>query len=321
MTKDIFEELKIKLPNLKSGVLLKDHTTFNIGGPAKYFLEVSKRDYLIEGLKLAKKFKIPFFILGGGSNVLVSDKGFDGLVLSVKNYGQPLKIKDNIIEALAGIEVGELVKFSVDNSLQGLEWAGGLPGTFGGAIRGNAGAFGGEIKDSILEVECLDKNLKIRKLTNFQCQFSYRSSIFKEKNWIIISAKLKFNQGQKEELQKIAKSNMDYRKDRHPLELPNAGSIFKNCEYEKLSKKIQKEFSGLVKNDPFPIVPVVHFIIRDGLKGLKIGGAQISEKHPNFIVNTGNAKAQDVLKLISTVKSKIKKKYGVNLEQEVQYLE
>ncbi len=319
MENNIFEKLKKELPNIQKNVLLKNHTTFKIGGPADYFLIVKKGEDLIKIIKIAKKLKLQVFVLGGGSNLLVSDNGFRGLVIKIQFAKWSLKPK-NVIASESGVEMKDLVDFAVKKSLVGLEWAGGLPGTLGGAVRGNAGAFGGEIKDTILEVIALDKNLKFRKLSNKQCQFSYRSSIFKKKNWIVISVTIKFKKGDKKNLQSIANSHIEYRKERHPLEYPNAGSVFKNVDFKKISPKIQKLFLDKVKKDPFEIIPSAWFIIGAGLVGKKTGQAQISGKHSNYIVNLGDASAKDVLKLIEFVKKAVKKKYGIALEQEVQYL-
>jgi UDP-N-acetylmuramate dehydrogenase len=321
----IFESLQLALPSIQKNIPIASYTTFNIGGTAKYFLETSKKEDIVTALVLAKKLKLPFFILGGGSNVLVSDKGFKGLIIRIKNPKEELLVKELqgniIIEAPAGIEIRQLVSFSVENGLQGLEWAGGLPGTFGGAIRGNAGAFGGEIKDSIFQVEAFDKNILLRKFSHKECQFSYRSSIFKKKQWIILSAQIKLKRGNKQELENIANSRINYRKEKHPLEYPSAGSVFKNVDVKKIPKKFQTLFFDKIKKDPFPIVPSAWFIIEAGLTGKKIGQAQISKKHSNYIVNLGGAKAKDVLQLIALVKKVIKKKYGVLLEQEIQFLE
>ena len=207
-----------------------------------------------------------------------------------------------------------------------MEWAGGLPGTLGGAVRGNAGAFGGEIKDSIFKVEALDNNLNLRKLSNKQCQFSYRSSIFKKKNWIVLSVTIKLKKGNKKNIISIAQSHIQYRKERHPLEYPNAGSIFKNCDFSKFSKKdhsaiaLRARLSKVVKKDPFDVVPTAYLISEAGLKGTKIGKVQVSKKHPNYMVNLGGAKTRDVLKLIDLVKRRIKKIYNINLEVEVQFV-
>jgi len=185
-------------------------------------------------------------------------------------------------------------------------------------VRGNAGAFQGEVKDNLLFVEVLDKQGKIKKLTNKQCKFSYRSSVFKEKKWIVLSATFQLQKGNKKTIQDIAKEHIQYRKDRHPLEYPNAGSIFKNCSLAKFSKKLQKELSGVVKVDPFPVIPTAYLISEAGLKGLRFGKAEVSKKHPNYMVNLGGACAKDVLLLIEKVKKKIKKKFSITLEQEIQ---
>lgn len=316
-----FEELKKEFPRVQRNVLLKNHTTFKIGGPAEYFLSVTKKEDLIKAIKVAKKLKLPVFVLGGGSNMLISDKGVKGLVIKNQDKVKMVLKSNNIIEASAGLTFGEVVNFSIKKSLAGLEWAGGLPGTFGGGIRGNAGAFGGETKDSILEVQTLNNNFELVKLSNKQCKFSYRSSIFKEKNWIILSALVKLKKGDKHVLQKIAKSRIDYRKEKHPLEYPNAGSVFKNVDFKKIPKKFKEIFKDKVKKDPFPIVPTAWLIIGAGLTGKKIGRAQISNKHSNYIVNLGGAKAQDILNLIDLVKIKVKSKYGVRLETEVMIME
>ena len=163
--------------------------------------------------------------------------------------------------------------------------------------------------------------VKMVKLYNKECRFSYRSSIFKEKDLVVLSASLKLKKGDKKVLQKIAKSHINYRKEKHPLEYPNIGSIFKNVDFKKVSQKFKKEFINKVKQDPFPIVPAAWFIIGVGLAGKKIGGAQISKKHSNYIVNLGGAKAKDVLALIELTKKKVKKVYNLDLEVEVQYLD
>jgi len=320
----IFEKLKKELPNVKNNILLKDHTTFKIGGPAEYFLIVKEKEKLIKAIKIAKKLKLPIFIFSGGSNLLVSDKGLKGLVIKIQDLDTKFKIKRNksgtMITANAGVELKSLTEFSIEKSLQGLEWSGGLPGTLGGAVRGNAGAFGGEMKDTVFEVEALDKNLNVRKLSNKQCQFSYRSSIFKKKNWIVLSAAIKLKKGNKKNIQSVALSHIKYRQDRHPWEYPNTGSIFKNCAFSEFSPKLKKSLLGVIKKDPFEIVPTAYLISELGLKGKKVGNAQISKKHPNFIVNLGGASAGDVLKLINLVKQKVKKAYNIELETEVQFV-
>jgi len=320
MKDNVFEKLKKGLPNIEENVLLKDHTTFKIGGPAEYFLLAESESELLGAIRLAKELGIDTFVMGGGSNLLVSDQGIKGLV--VKNQvSDPIKlIGDDIVDASGGVVLGRVVDFSIENSLKGLEWAGGLPGSFGGAIRGNAGAFGDEIKDSIIEVRALDDQYNLKTLSNKECEFGYRASIFKQKNWVVLSGAVKLKGGDKAKIREISDAHIKYRNERHPLEYPNAGSIFKNVAFSEVEPKFQDEFRDKVKQDPFPIVPTAWFIIGAGLTGKQIGDAQISEKHSNYIVNKGNATAKDVLDLISFVQNKVKEKYNINLEPEVQFI-
>ncbi len=317
----IFETLKKQLPGVKRAELMAKHTTFEIGGPAEYFYIARAQKNVVKAIRVAKKLQLPLFIFGGGSNLLVSDEGIKGLVVRMKSNVKVFPVfSGNRIKAYSGVSLGNVVSFSTKKSLKGLEWAGGLPGTYGGAVRGNAGAFGGEMKDSLMQVQALDHHFVLRNFTHEQCGFSYRSSVFKEKNWTILSATVKLQKGHKKELQAIASSRVQYRKDKHPLEYPSAGSVFKNVPVEQITETFKQEFWDKVKQDPFPIVPAAWFIIGAGLAGKKIGNAQISKKHSNYIVNLGGAKAKDVLALIDVVKKKVKEKYGILLEVEVQYI-
>jgi len=247
---------------------------------------------------MAKKSNLPFFILGGGSNILVSDKGYNGLVIKIKN--QKSKIKNNRILAEAGLALNRLVELSLKNNLTGMEWAVGIPGTIGGAIYGNAGAFKKSMKDLIKEVEVFDtKDEKIKIFKNKDCKFGYRDSIFKKKkNLIILSASLQLKKGKKMKIKEKIKRYLNYRKETQPLNFPSAGSIFKNPK---------NFYAGFL-------------IEKCGLKGKRIGNAKISEKHANFIVNLGNGKAKDVKKLIKLIKKKVKNKFKIELEEEIQYL-
>lgn len=313
-----YTTLKKQFPAVKRNVLLKNHTTFRIGGPARYFLVVKDKKNLIKVSFAAKKTGLPVFVLGGGSNLLISEKGFDGLAVKIQNTDGIVLKASNVIEAFAGVPMKNLVSFAVRHLLGGLEWAGGLPGTIGGAVRGNAGAFGGEIKDSVVKVEALDEDLNLKKINNKQCGFLYRSSVFKQKNWIILYVSVKLEKGDRKTIRKITTSNIKYRKDRHPMELPSAGSIFKNVPLADFSPKFQEKLSAVVKKDPFPIVPAAYLISEVGLRGVKMGDAQISQKHPNFIVNLTGAKSDDIIDLINLVKREVKKKFGVKMETEVQ---
>ena len=316
------------LPGTRKNVPLAPHTTFKIGGLAKYFFIANKTKDIALAVAVAKRLKMPFFVLAGGSNILVSDKGFSGLVIKIQNtkykisrFARSGKARQNTkVYAEAGVSMDTLVKETGKRGLTGFEWAGGLPGSVGGAVRGNAGAFGGEIKDSIVSVAALSAKGNLITFTKKQCKFLYRGSLFKEKNWIILSCIFRLKKGNKKKIQAIAKDHIKYRKERHPLEYPNAGSMFKNCDFKKFSKKMQKELSHIVKVDPFPVVPTAYLISEAGLKGLCVGKAEVSKKHPNYMVNMGNATAKDVLHLAQKVKKIIKKKFSIELQQEVQYV-
>jgi len=300
------EKLKIEdsIKGIQKNIPLAPYTTFKIGGPAKYFYVAKTEEDLIGVIKLAKKLKLPFFVLGGGSNLLVSDKGYEGLVInfqfSIFNF------QKNKIVAGAGLPLGKLVNISMGKELTGLEWAAGIPGTVGGAIVGNAGAFGKSMGNIVKEVEALDfKTLKRKKLKNKDCKFGYRDSIFKRKrNLIILSAIFQLRKGNKNEIQKKMKEYLNCRKSKQPLNFPSAGSIFKNPSGFSAGELIEK----------------------CGLKGKKIGNVKISEKHANFFINLGNggnlpaARAKDVIKLIKLIKKKVKNKFKIDLEEEIQLL-
>jgi len=318
MPKISFKKLRRLLPGIKRNILLRDYTTFKIGGRARYFLKVKTSVSLIRATSIAKKNKLPFFILGKGSNLLVSDKGFKGLIIKIEN--QNLEIKSNTVICDAGTPLPLLVNKTAKAGLSGLEWAAGIPGTLGGAIRGNAGAFGSETKNLIYEVRILDEKDNLRKISNKKCNFSYRSSVFKKKKWIILSAILRLKKKNKKNIQSLVRNYIKYRKEKQPLNYPSAGSVFKNVDFKEIPKNKRESFSKIVKKDPFPIIPVAYFLSEANLKGLRIGGAEVSKKHPNFIVNSKKARAGDVKKLISLIKKRIKKKFGINLEEEIQYL-
>jgi len=302
-------------------VSLKKFNNFRIGGKAKYFLKAKNISEIKKALVLAKKLKVKIFVLGEGTNILFNDKYFDGLVL-VPEIKFIKKINKNIVRVGAGVKVEKFLNFLVKNELSGLEWAGGLPGTIGGAIRGNAGAFGGEIKDNLVQVKSIEINtLKEKIRNNRECLFDYRFSIFKNENLkeIILWADFKFKKGKKEKILKDINEKINYRKERHPMEYPNIGSIFKNVSVENFKKEFIEYFKSknIIKIDPKPVIPAAFLISECGLKGKKYNDACISAKHPNFIVNLGKAKAKDVKKLMNLIQKKVKKIFQINLEKEI----
>lgn len=309
---------------IQKNVPLARYTTFRIGGPAKFFVVVKNEKELIEALDYAKENKLEYFILGGGSNVLVSDKGFDGLVIKIGN--NDIKIEGEKMYCGAGATLARAFRLAVDNDLSGMEWMIGIPGaTIGGSIRGNAEAFSVSMKDLVESVEVfdIDKN-KFRLLKNNQCGFTYRSSIFKEKNnYLIWESVLKLKKEKKEIISSLIKKTLEHRNSNYP-KFPSAGSIFKNSitfdEIKKHNKKLAEyaTINGIVSR--MGNVGSGFLIDYLDLKGKKIGGAMISEKHGNFIINTGGATAEDVVILISFIKQQVRGKLGIQLVEEVQYV-
>jgi len=292
-------QLKIKkYLNVKTCVPLAPHTTFHIGGPAKYFYEAKSTEDIVKAVKTARELDIPYFILGGGSNILVSDRSFEGLVIKIQNT--KYKIQNTKILADAGVKLSKLVDLALKNNLSGLEWAAGIPGTIGGAVRGNAGAFGSSMSDTIKLIKILS-NGDIKQLSKEEAEFGYRDSIFKHNKDIILSVELQLKKDDKNEIKKRVKKYLTHRKKTQPIEEYSAGCIFKNIR-TKLNK------------------PAAQLIEEADLKGKQIGGAMVSKKHANFIINTGKAKAEDVVILIGLIKAKIRNKFGIQLQEEIEYI-
>jgi len=308
------------LKNLQKNVLLKNYTSFKIGGQAKYFLKINTNEKLIEAIKWAKKHKLPFFILGGGSNLLVADEGYEGLVInfqfSIFNF------QKNKIIVGAGMKLEKLINASMKTGLTGLEWAVGIPGTMGGAVRGNIEAFGSSISQLVKKVQVFDaKKEEIKIFNNKDCEFKYKNSIFKQNpNLIILSVEIKLKKCEKEKIKKRICDNLNYRAKNHPLNFPSAGCVFKNYESKIASHELVKQFPELKEFNKKKIIPAGWLIEKCGLKGSKVGGAEISQKHANFIINSGQAKANDVLELIKIIKKKVIGKFKIKLEEEIQYL-
>lgn len=311
------QKLKQELgKNIKFNEPLKNWTTYRIGGPARYFFIANSLEDLNKVLKIARQFKIKYFILGEGSNLLFSDQGFNGLV--VKNKISKLEITKEKIIVGAGVKFSYLALSSVKFGLAGLEWAVGIPGSVGGAIYQNAGAFGSDISKSIKSITVLRDN-KIKKLNKEQGAFVYRGSIFKTNKDIILGTELKLKKGKIIESQKLLKQYSNARRLAQPIG-PSAGSVFKNPPFQKFSKICLKTYPQLQKFKETGIIPAGWLIENSGLKGFKIGGAQISEKHANFIINQGRAKAKDVLALIKNIKKIVKRRFEIRLEEEIQII-
>lgn len=285
---------------IEENVELKKYNTWHVGGPAQYFITAKKEEDVSAAVKFAEKKNKKFFVLGLGSNVLFSDEGYDGVVIKMEN--RELKANKNIVTADSGVFMRPLVNFCHNNNLYGLEELAGIPGTVGGAVCGNAGTQQSEIKDLIKKVRVLlyeDEKWLIKDMSRKECEFDYRDSIFKRSaNRVIISVTFKLKRGDINKATKKMALDLVKRKMTQPLSAPSAGSVFKNPDVKN------KVYAGKL-------------IEEAGLKGKQIGGAQVSAKHANFIVNRGGAKGRDILKLIEVIKDKVKEKFNIDLELEV----
>lgn len=283
--------------------LLSKHTTFKIGGPADYFLMPSNKEELQSAVLLCKEYHIPFYIIGNGSNLLVGDKGYRGVIIQLyKNYQSITfeEIEDNHVHfvASAGVLLSTLANEIAKQSCTGFEFASGIPGTLGGAVTMNAGAYGGEIKDCIEQAELLDEDGNFLTFSKEQLELGYRSSIIQKKSYIVLEVSFRFKKGNQQEIYDKMKELNQQRRDKQPLEYPSAGSTFKRPE---------GYFAGKL-------------IMDAGLKGHKVGDAMVSEKHCGFVVNVGKATAADVKKLIQEVDQIVYEKNNVHLEPEVRMI-
>lgn len=291
----IYDELvkKISPSNIFVNEKMSKHTSFKVGGTADFFIIANNVKELIYILRLAKELKIKTYIIGNGTNVIVKDEGFRGIIIKL-NF-KNLKIEEDKIIAGAGVSVALLSEYAYRSQIKGYEFISGIPGTVGGAVKMNAGAYGSEIKDILISTTYLDEKYNIKEIINDEHEFSYRKSIFEHKKWIILESTFKVEKGNKEEIKQKRQEIAEARKQKQPLDMPNAGSIFKRGE------------------DCLP----AKLIDEAGLKGYEIGGAQVSKKHAGFIVNTGNASTQDIIDLIKHIQATIKEKFNKDLELEV----
>lgn len=274
------------------------HTTFRIGGPADCFLLPSNAEEVKGILEICKKESLPYFILGNGSNLLVSDEGYRGVIIQLyRNYGG-ITVEGTEIRAGAGVLLSQIAAAARNESLTGFEFAGGIPGTLGGAVVMNAGAYGGELKDVLKEAVVMDKEGNVLTVPVEKLAMGYRTSLVKTAGYLVLEAVLSLKKGNQEEIRDTMKDLADKRISKQPLEYPSAGSTFKRPE---------GYFAGKL-------------IMDAGLRGYQVGGAQVSEKHCGFVINKGNATAADVCRLMSDVQRKVQEQFGVTLEPEVKFL-
>ncbi len=295
----IITELHARIPSIDAvqDEPMRNHTSFKIGGPADIFVSPRTEDEVIEALSFLKENDIPFTVIGNGSNLLVSDKGIRGCVISLGKNFASLNCIDDTIYSSSGTLLSRIASTAYENSLTGFEFASGIPGSLGGAIVMNAGAYGGEMKDVVVTTKYIDIDGSIKKCTRTEHEFLYRKSRFGNGE-IILSSSLKLKKGNKEEIKETMNDLAARRKDKQPLEYPSAGSTFKRPEGYFAAKLIDDA----------------------GLRGFAIGGAMVSDKHCGFVINKANATFDDVTRLISHIQSVVFEKFGVSLEPEVKIL-
>lgn len=295
--KEIIEKSNIKQENVLYDEEMSKHTSFKIGGVAECYVKINSVEELLEVLKISNENSISLTIIGNGTNLLVKDNGIKGIVakINIKNIQINL---DGKIRVGAGNTLAEIAHILKNNELAGFEELSGIPGTLGGAIRMNAGAHGKEIKDVLISATAVDYQGNIKKFENKEMKFEYRNSIFSKEKYIILEAELQLQKGKEEEIASKMQEYTKWRKEKQPLEYPNAGSTFKRGE----------DFITAVLID------------QCGLKGYTVGGAQISTKHAGFIVNTGNAKASDVLELVEITQKEVLKKFGKEIKLEIEVI-
>ncbi len=298
---------------------LAKHVNFRIGGPARHFVEAKTSTDIVDAVALANRGGVAWFVLGGGSNTLVSDAGFDGLVIKAAN--RRLKIDGTRVMAEAGVISAAVARATAEKGLRGFEWAISLPGTMGGAVRGNAGCFGGETKDAVESVRVLHDGV-VQTLRRDEVQFDYRHSVFKtpeRAHDVILDVTLLLREGDRAEAMGQLEKNLSGRKASQPLGSSSAGCMFKNFTYV--------DAADIVKLDAVPEefktrkrIPAGWIIDQLGLKGTRIGDAMVSDVHGNFLVNKGAATADQIVQLIALIKSRVRSDVGVQLHEEVQYL-
>lgn len=281
-----------------TGEAMSRHTTFKIGGPADYFLMPDKDTDVGRIVKICKESAIPYFILGNGSNLLVGDGGYRGAVIQIYKNMSAVTVEGTEITVQAGALLSSVAAAAKNAALTGFEFAGGIPGTMGGAVVMNAGAYGGEMKDVLTEVTVMDEEGEIVTLPADKLELGYRTSIIKTAGYIVLEAKLQLKEGNPEVIRETMKDLTIRRTTKQPLEYPSAGSTFKRPE---------GYFAGKL-------------IMDSDLAGYQVGGAQVSEKHCGFVINAGGATARDVRTLMDNVRDIVYKKYGVTLEPEVKFL-
>lgn len=281
--------------NIMQDEPMRNHTTFKVGGPADYLVTPHSEKEISELIKLCHTKEVPYFIIGNGSNLIVKDNGIRGVVIKLGNNFAECRVEGNRLYIGAGALMSKIGKVALENSLTGFEFGAGIPGTVGGAVVMNAGAYGGEIKDVIVSATVLTESGDIKEVDKEGLQLGYRTSCIISNKYIVLSVCLELKEGNQEAIRNKMNELATARREKQPLEYPSAGSTFKRPE---------GYFAGKL-------------IMDTGLRGYKVGGAQVSTKHCGFVINAGNATAQDILDLICDIQDRVEDKFGVRLETEV----
>jgi len=284
--------------NVKIDEPMKKHISFRVGGPADILVKPTTEKQLSDIIRLIKKESVPYLIIGNGSNLLIKDGGIRGVVIEISNNFNKFEIEGTTIKIQAGALLSVVGKAVLREELKGFEFAAGIPGTLGGALAMNAGAYGGEMKDIVKSVRVMDTDGNIFEFTNEQMEFEYRRSILSKTDYIVLSTEIELEKGNYDEIKATMLDFTQRRVTKQPLSLPSAGSTF---------KRPVGQFAGKLIED-------------SGLRGLTLRGAQVSEKHCGFVVNLGNAKAKDLIELMYVVKSTVNAKFGIMLEEEIKIL-
>lgn len=287
-----------KSENIKKQEPLSEHTTFRIGGPADFYLMPETQEQIIAIVTYCKRYQIPYFFLGNGSNLLVSDEGYRGVIISLQKHWREIVVTEETMTAGAGALLSVLARSAQKNSLTGLEFAAGIPGTVGGAVMMNAGAYGGEISQVLKSARILCADETVREYSKEELAFDYRYSCLKENHGIVLQAEFSLQKGSQEEIRAKMADYNERRREKQPLEYPSAGSTF---------KRPNGYFAGKLIEDA-------------GLKGYRVGGMEVSQKHSGFVINKDHGTAEDTLRLISDVRDTVSKKFGVTLEPEIRFL-
>lgn len=311
-----FKKLKSALGRkVKVDEQMANHTTLKIGGRASLFVIVNKEKEFKNAINLSKKFEVDFLVMGGGSNLLVHDKGYKGLV--IKNEIQGVEIVNGFIRVKSGTILQNLIDFLIKNGFSGMEGMAGIPGTLGGAIYGNAGAYGQTISDNLIRTKIVDEG-KVRWLLKQACKFGYRKSIFKKNDFIVLEAEFKFRRAASDKLKKTAKEIIGLRLQKYPEGMQCSGSFFKNVLEREISQKTLKKIPK--EKIIFNKIPAGYLLSKVGARGKRKGDIEIADYHGNLFFNKGNGKASDFYYLVKLYRDKVEKKFGIKLEPEVQLI-